>query len=235
MSSGWGNDPDAPGSVPGQPGQGPPQPGQGPTQSGYPGQPAYPGQQDYPAAPPPGYGGPTSQPGYGAPPPPGYLAAPPNKRPSWLGPAIIGIIVVLLVGGFFLFRDRLSNDVTSLAVGECFETPTDETDEVSDVQRQPCNEPHDAEVIASLTHPAPAGEAYPVVSGFDDYIQENCVPAFNSYTGRDWQSDTELTLSFFRPTPTGWREGDRGFTCFIVRVDGAKMTNSVRAGAGATP
>src|SRR5688500_13436623 len=101
MRSGWGNAADAPGSAAGQPDQGPAQPGQGPTEPGYPGQPAYP------------------------------AAPPPNKRPSWLGAAIVGIIVALLVGGFFLFRDRLSNDVTSLAVGECFDTPAFDT-EVAD-------------------------------------------------------------------------------------------------------
>ena len=248
------NQPDSGQPDSGQPGyQGPAQSGQGPTQPGYQGQP------EYPVPPPPGYGPPQQpgygapqqpgygapqQPGYGAPPPPGYglpgqpgypAAPPPSGRPPWLGAAVLGIIVVLVVGGFFLFRDRLSGDVTSLATGECFDTPTDETAEVSDVQRQPCNEPHDAEVIASLTHPAPAGEAYPVVSGFDDYIQENCVPAFNSYTGRNWDTDTELTLSFFRPTMSGWSNGDRGFTCFVTRIDEAKLTSSVRGGAGSSP
>jgi hypothetical protein len=61
------------------------------------------------------------------------------------------------------------------------------------------------------------------------------VPAFNSYTGRDWDTDTELTLSFFRPTTTGWANGDRGFTCFVTRLDEAKLTASVRSGAGSSP
>jgi hypothetical protein len=286
MSSGWGNDPDAPGSGtpkpedqtstqpayqppmqasygdPQQPGQGqaagsqqqptyggptqptyggPGQPGyQGPSQPGYPPPTpsSYPGQPDYQApAPPPGYGAPPPPPpGYGGPMQPGgYVAVPQNKRPSWLGAAVVGVIVVLVVGGFFLFRDRLSNDVTSLDVGQCFDTPRDTTQEVSDVQRQPCNEPHDAEVIASLTHPAPAGEPYPVVSGFQDYIQDNCVPAFNTYTGRDFDTDPELDMSFFRPTMSGWNDGDRGFTCFVTRIDHAKMNSSVRVGARSSP
>ena len=280
MSSGWGNDPGAPGPGSGQPGdqgtqpgdqgtqpayQGQTQPGYGgpaqptyggpaqpnyggqtqpgygspnqpgyggPSQPGYQGptQPDYPNQPQFPAPPAPGYGAPPAPPGYGVPGQPGYPAAPPpqNKRPAWLGTAVVGLIVVLVVGGFFLFRDRLSNDVTSLGVGECFDTPTDQTAEVSDVQRQPCNEPHDAEVIASLTHPAPASEPFPVVSGFRDYIQQNCVPAFNTYTGRNWDTDTEFDMNFFRPTPSGWADGDRGFTCFVVRLDEAKLTNTIR-------
>lgn len=227
MSSGWGNDPGAPGSGTGQPSdQGPAQPGyRGPAQPGYQGpvQPGY-GAPQPPTTPP--------SPGYEQPPQSGYLAAPPRRRPAWLGPVVIGVIVVLVVGGFFLLRDRLSNEVTSLEVGQCFDTPA-EASEVSDVQRQPCNEPHDAEVVASLTHPAPAGEAYPVVSGFQDYIEQNCVPAFNSYTGRNFP-DAELGLSFFRPTLNGWANGDRGFTCFVVREDGQKLTATVRT-AGTSP
>jgi len=147
--------------------------------------------------------------------------------------AVLVVVVVVAAGGFFFFRDRLSNDVTSLAVGECFDEPTVE-EEIQDVQRQPCNEPHDAEVIANLTHPAAKGEPYPVVSGFDDYIEQNCVPAFESYTGADWDTDTTYTIGYFRPTLSGWGDGDRGFTCYLSRIDDQKMTSSVH-GAGSSP
>jgi hypothetical protein len=165
------------------------------------------------------YPGP-SQPYY---PPP----QPPAKRRPWLGIVVILIIAVVIGGGFFLLRDRLGGDVTSLAAGECFDEPALDT-EIDDVQRQPCNEPHDAEVIAALTHPAPSGEAYPVVSGFDDYILENCVPIFETYLGIEWDTDTTYRLGYFRPTLTGWGEGDRGFTCYVTRLDGTKLTASVK-------
>jgi hypothetical protein len=121
----------------------------------------------------------------------------------------------------------LGSNVTALAIGDCFaETAADET--ITDVQHQPCNSAHDREVIGLLTHPAAPGEAYPVISGFDDYVRDACVPIFNTYTGRDFDTDTELKLGWFEPTLLGWGDGDRGFTCFVSRVDGETLGASVR-------
>ena len=137
-----------------------------------------------------------------------------------------GAVAIALLSGCTL----LPGAVTDLAVGDCFDEPATEGD-VSEVQHQPCDQPHDAEVFLVLQHPADSSAAYPVISGFDDYIAENCVPAFATYTGRDFESDTEYDLGYFRPTLTGWGEGDREFTCYISRADGAKLTAPVRAGA----
>ena len=179
-----------------------------------PGQPGYPppGQQESPQteAPPQGYTPQayTPQPAY----------APPAKR-SRAGALIVGAIAVILiavVAGFFLFQDRLSGAAAELAAGACIDLPG-EQGSFTDVQRQPCDQAHDAEVFIVLTHPAPPGEAYPVVSGFDDYIEQECVPAFESYTGRTYPND-------------------RGFTCHASRIDTAKLTSGVRAaGAPASP
>jgi len=191
---------------------------------------------------PPAYDAPSPPPEspYPSPTPPPYVQAPPPAPPKprsrvrSLLPLIVILVVAAVIGvGFVVFRDRFSNDVTSLALGECFDEPSVEA-EISEVQRQPCNEAHDAEVIAVLTHPAPAGEAYPVVSGFDDYIAENCVPAFEAYLGIDWDTATDYDIGYFRPTLSGWGSGDRGFTCYVSRSDGAKLNNTVRA-AGSSP
>ena len=79
-----------------------------------------------------------------------------------------------------------------------------------------------------LTHPAGSGEPYPVVSGFDDYIQQNCIPAWEAYTARTWATDLELSLSYYHPTLSGWGDGDRGFTCYTTRLDGVKLNGSVK-------
>ena len=149
-----------------------------PQQPPYPEQPPYPPQQPYQQA-PPGQWSPEMQqppPGYGAPPPPKK-----SNRGRIIGAIVLAVVVIGIIG-FFAFRDRLPNDVTSLAAGECFDRGTETT--VSNVQRQPCNEAHDAEVVVTLTHPADSTVAYPVVSGFNDYISANCIPAFDSYVGR---------------------------------------------------
>lgn len=139
------------------------------------------------------------------------------------------ITVALLLG-----CTLLPGAVTDLAVGDCFDKPQTEGD-VSEIQHQPCDQPHDAEVFLVLQHPADASTAYPVVSGFDDYIGETCVPAFSAYTGRDFQTDTEFDLGYFHPTLTGWGDGDREFTCYVSRADGAKLNAPVRVTESASP
>ena len=143
---------------------------------------------------------------------------------------VAAAIGVALLSGCTL----LPGSVTDLAVGDCFDEPQTEGD-VSEVQHQPCDQPHDAEVFLVLTHPADASAAYPVVSGFDDYIGEHCVPAFATYTGRDFQADTEFDLGYFRPTLEGWGDGDREFTCYVSRADGAKLTAPVRVTGSPAP
>ena len=180
-----------------------------------------PGQTPYQQPVPDQYPGPTQSP------PP--VAPPARNRGQYIRLGIGLLIAVVVIGGFILFRDRMSNEVTSLAVGECFDQPAQGA-EVTDVQRQPCNEPHDAEVIAVLVHTAAPSAAYPVVSGFNDYIQEQCVPVFESFTGKTFP-DTELGLSYFQPTLSGWVGGDRSFVCYVSREDGTKVTSSLRAGS----
>ena len=143
-------------------------------------------------------------------------------------------LVLLVAAGVSLGCDRLTGEVTGLKVGDCFDKPTDANATVTDVQHQPCSDPHDAEVIAVVVHDAPPSAGFPVVSGFSDFIQEKCVPVFATYIGRDFDTDTVFDLGYFQPTLTGWAGGDRGFTCYVSRSDAAKLTSSVRVG-GATP
>ena len=78
--------------------------------------------------------------------------APPkrNRRTGLVALGVLVLLIVLIVGGLALFRDRISGDVNSLAVGDCIDEPST-TDAISDVQHQPCTEPHDGEVFAVLT------------------------------------------------------------------------------------
>jgi hypothetical protein len=54
------------------------------------------------------------------------------------------------------------------------------------------------------------------------------VPAFEAYTGRDWETDTELDLGYFYPTADGWPSGDREVACYVARLDGVSMSASVK-------
>ncbi len=142
--------------------------------------------------------------------------------PRWIIP--IAIIAIIAIGGF-IFRDRLSGAAQDLSVGDCFDAPTAQT-EVTDVQHKPCTDAHTAEVIFVGDMPDP--DTVPTGTQMDEYIAAQCIPAFNSYTGRDFQSDTELDIQSLTPTTDGWGQGDHEVTCCAVRIDGATMTASVK-------
>lgn len=141
---------------------------------------------------------------------------------------IVRIAIIAAVGiGAFILQDRMSSNAGDLAVGHCFDEPTTGADEVKDVQRHPCNEAHTSEVIFVGDLPG-SRDAYPSDADLSAYFESNCVTAFNAYTGRDYASDTELDIGSFIPTEEGWREGDSEMTCYVIRIDGAAFTQSVK-------
>lgn len=142
---------------------------------------------------------------------------------------VVGMIVfaAIAAGGFFL-RDYVSANVTDLRVGDCFDLPSSTVETVKDVQHHPCNETHNAELIALLTYPGDGGAPYPNGDALDNFATSNCVAAFASYTGRNAYTDNELTLGWLIPTPDGWSDGDRGVSCHLQRLDEGPMTHSYR-------
>ena len=103
----------------------------------------------YPNQPPPG------PPSYTPAGPSAYAQpAPParNRRSGLIALGVLVVLIVLIVGALYLFRDRISGDVNSLQVGDCIDEPSS-TSSITDVQHQPCTEPHDGEVFAILTYP----------------------------------------------------------------------------------
>jgi hypothetical protein len=138
----------------------------------------------------------------------------------------LAFVGILAVGGI-LFRDRLSSDPNDLRVGDCFQTPT-AMGRIQDVQHQPCSEAHDSEVIFASENPAPKGA--PVLS--DDqhqaWVEINCLPAFSAYTGLDLLSQEVLDVGYMVPTNDSWKDGDRKVICYVARLDGTVMSQSVR-------
>jgi hypothetical protein len=144
------------------------------------------------------------------------------------------VVVAVIAGAFYFFRDSLSGDVFSLKVGDCIDLPS--TDEaVSDVQHQPCTSAHDAEVFLNLTDPTANGAAFPGSDSFRAQVVSQCVPAATAYLGTSFDSQTDLDVGWFRPTQDSWdQRNDRGITCYLYRVDNGKLNKSVK-GAGASP
>jgi hypothetical protein len=95
---------------------------------------------------------------------------------------------VFALGGY-LFRDVISANVGDLKVGDCFDPPTltaaDST--VKDVQHHPCADLHGGEVFFIGEVPGDANAAYPSDDEFLSLVGDECMPAYLSYTGRDFE------------------------------------------------
>ena len=126
---------------------------------------------------------------------------------------------LLLVG-----CDQLPGAAADLNVGDCFMEP-DATDDISEVQHRPCGEGHDAEVFAVLNY---EGDTYPIEMTLERFIDEQCLPAFATYTGEAFDTQTDLTVGWFYPTRQSWNDGDREVTCYLIRSDGQQLTLSQR-------
>jgi Septum formation len=146
-----------------------------------------------------------------------------------IGLVRIVIIAVVVIGGIgaYLFRDRLSANAGELKVGDCFDDPATAA-EVSDVQHQPCTEAHTAEVIYLGKLPDGDG-SFPTDVTVQQWVSDNCIAPWSTYTGKSIDTETTLGLHFYQPTSTGWGKGDRGMICYAIRSDSATMTTSVKA------
>lgn len=66
----------------------------------------------------------------------------------------------------------------------------------------------------------PEGD-YPSRSALDAQSEAACLPSFETYVGRDYET-SELYVTTFEPTQQGWREGDRGLLC-VISTENAEM------------
>ncbi len=136
-------------------------------------------------------------------------------------------ILAVILGGGYLFRDRLTGSAAELAIGDCFDVPRTQTD-VKDVQHHPCTESHTGEVFALVTHPAASGTPPLAAGALLAYLADACGPAWIGYVGAEAAGLGVLDAGAFYPPDDGWNKGDRGITCYTYRVDHKAMTSSVR-------
>lgn len=144
-------------------------------------------------------------------------------RFGWIG-IRIALIAVVAIGGL-LFRDRLTGGAADLAVGDCFDMPAGAA-EVDDVQHHPCNEAHTSEVV--FVGDMPASDIYPTDEAFVGFVERQCIPAFNTYTGLDFATDQAVDMGYLTPTAEGWGGGDREMICYALRVDGTTVSQSFK-------
>ncbi len=115
-------------------------------------------------------------------------------------------------------------EAVNLKVGDCM-VDDPEAEEISDVDVLPCTEPHDSEVYAAMDI---AAGAYPGEEAVDTMAQDFCLAEFQPYVGTDY-SVSALDVGYLTPTPTSWTLGnDREILCTVYRVDGEKLSTSVK-------
>jgi hypothetical protein len=130
----------------------------------------------------------------------------------------LGIIAAIVVA-FLVFRPFLSGNASSLQVGDCFDVPTG-TQTIDDVQHHPCTDPHGAEVVLIGTY-EPSTTTFPSDAEFQDFVADKCLPAFDVYTGRSYETASELGIEWFTPTEESWKDGSRKVICYAVSADQA--------------
>ena len=138
----------------------------------------------------------------------------------------IGIIAILAAGAWIL-RPFITGNAGDLAVGDCFDVPATEQQTVEDVQHHPCTDAHGAEVVFVGDY-QPTGGNHPSPSDVEAFVGSTCIPAFTQYTGLDFQTATDYDLGWFWPTAEGWGQGDHEVICYLVRVDEASLTQSLK-------
>lgn len=152
----------------------------------------------------------------------GQPPTPATTTPGRMRPVIIiGVIVAFLAIVLFVVRNNVSAD--DLKVGECFNIPNGST--VKTVEKQPCTESHNAEVFFVGEY---TGDSFPIALSLDRYIDESCVPAFETFVGRAVDSEPALSIGYFHPTRDGWDSGDRTVTCYVAQPDEGPMTQSLK-------
>ncbi len=146
----------------------------------------------------------------------------------WWIPALA---IVLLVGYVASAKRDDSGAITAggtlsiedIRVGDCFDSA--ETDEISEVDARRCDEAHQYEMFHVATWTAPGD--YPTDDAMLGFVFEECMPAFEAYVGRSFQT-SRLDFVHFVPVQAGWDAGDRVFQCAMFDPAIAELSESLR-------
>ncbi len=120
---------------------------------------------------------------------------------------------------------RLS--VLQLVVGDCVVDELAAADDIAQLGVVDCDRPHQSEVYAVITDPAPDTTPWPGPDSLVDESATGCLAAFEPYVGRDFESSV-LDILTVLPTAETWPEGDRDILCVATRLDGAELIGSVQ-------
>jgi hypothetical protein len=106
-----------------------------------------------------------------------------------------------------------STSVLALSVGDCFASEDVVGSEISDLATVSCEEPHDAEIFASIE--LDEGE-YPGADAVLAAAEDFCLPRFDEWAGISYL-DSDLDVYPIYPTADSWNsQDDRTILCTAV-------------------
>jgi len=103
----------------------------------------------------------------------------------------------------------------ALEEGECFSVGLFDDDYVGLVDRSPCEEAHEYEVMTATALP---DGSYPGGDRLYDELHRSCEDAFADYIGAPYL-DSVADYALVVPTERGWEEGERATLCAVFRYD----------------
>lgn len=167
-----------------------------------------------------------------------YLPA----RARILGASVASILLVSALAGCSVLdgifpaeaeRDSTTNkiaeagtqDVFTVAVGDCYNNDEAESDEVTDLPAVPCTDAHDNEIYYLFDLP---GDDFP--TDIDSLADSGCGVQFTAFAGIEQSLSASLDYYPIQPTIDTWGEGDREVICSIYDVTG-KSTGTLAGAA----
>ncbi len=114
----------------------------------------------------------------------------------------------------------------SLEVGECLNEPR--SSEFEDVDKGPCDEPHELEVFAVVQHPAGNDVPFPGTGRIEEVAFALCFALFEEYVDRSY-ADSVLDIVTFNPTRDSWDDiDDREIVCLLYDLESQYMDESMK-------
>ena len=109
--------------------------------------------------------------------------------------------------------------VFNAEVGECVQSISDLTGNISDLPESDCTEDHEAEIIALFEHEGDDDD-FPGGSELQAEAAEECEgDAFEDYTGTEY-AESAIVVNYITPSDESWGGGDRETICVGSLITG---------------
>lgn len=134
--------------------------------------------------------------------------------------------ILLAAGAIGLLWGCESAGPSALEVGDCMDPPAVIGD-IGDLRPKPCDQPHGGEVFLVEDYPE-AGE-YPGDAGFQAFVTDRCIPAYEAYTGVSLMTQDDMDVGWLPPSEEDWAAGRHRIVCFATPYEqGKQTTGSIR-------